>query len=811
MSSSSTDGIFLPHDVFNTRNHLHYLVYSFTILWVIISFTVFYLVENATIFCVNLSIAFITAGLIPLIDKGKFLIVKIILGFGFPIFIMAVQIISKSIGFDITLSQYFAMGAFTLIPVVIPPIIYQKRGMIYIANVIFALITVALMEPINKLFNVSFEDYLPESEHFFIYNLILFINALTFVIVLDRKMIINQQQRNKILHFNRFLREEVKRQTGLIEVSFKEKVKLMEKAENESVFIKQVFNTIPDIVWVKDLEGRYLACNKKFESFLNKTEDEILGKTDAELLSDKVVSSFIESDKECMRTKKTIKIEQQLKMPDTNDYITFESIKTPTIDSKDEMNGVLGIARDISERIERSWQLKVKNMQLQEAQKIGKMGSWQLDSKTDLVTISDEFKSILSIDIDENTMPLTELINFFHPDDRINLIRYFRRSQSTASPSKSYYRTIHRMSGSIKYINLRAQTENKTYKSQRIVYGIAQDITSDLAQKQILEAQVNKLNVALLNGGLIAWEHAISSNSIELFPTNSHHKLGLKEEVKTYGDILGQVDHRHAAILEQQMNRIIEGETQSFEGEILMKNQDQEMIWRQVSISLLESETSPVIFGTIYDISEKKSREKIELEGQEKERLRVSRDIHDSVGQMLVGIRMLLNQSLNQKMDLEELLTTNHELDQLLNYTIKETRMIINDLGVSLLDNKSLEKTFRQLVHNSKRIGKQLITIDWEGSPQVPDLKKAVNILRIFQEALSNALKYSEADVIEVIVHNNDGFYMEIQDYGQGFDIGAHEPGFGITNMTERAYQINADIKINSKLGKGTCITLHVN
>lgn len=146
------------------------------------------------------------------------------------------------------------------------------------------------------------------------------------------------------------------------------------------------------------------------------------------------------------------------------------------------------------------------------------------------------------------------------------------------------------------------------------------------------------------------------------------------------------------------------------------------------------------------------------------------------------------------------------EIDQLLDEMIKECRMIINNFGISL-ENANLKNTFISLAEKMGKVYSGNINVDWSGEEFVDDLKLATNIFRIYQEALSNAIKYSGSKRIDVFVENNGNIQLEVKDEGGGFDTKTGK-GFGLTNMSDRAKEIGYLFEVISSIDKGTRVLL---
>lgn len=115
-------------------------------------------------------------------------------------------------------------------------------------------------------------------------------------------------------------------------------------------YLRSLVSTIPDLVWLKDPDGIYLACNSAFERFFGAKEAEIVGKTDYDFVSKDLADFFCEHDRKAMAAGKPSANEEWLTFATTGKSGLFETIKTPVLDSDGCIIGVLGIARDITDR-----------------------------------------------------------------------------------------------------------------------------------------------------------------------------------------------------------------------------------------------------------------------------------------------------------------------------------------------------------------------------------------------------------------------------------------------------------------------------
>jgi PAS domain S-box-containing protein len=111
-----------------------------------------------------------------------------------------------------------------------------------------------------------------------------------------------------------------------------------------------LIDTIPDLVWLKSIDGVYLSCNTRFERFFGAKEEEIVGKTDHDFVDKELADFFRQKDIAAMEAGKPSVNEELITFADDGHKEYLETIKCPMYDSSGNVIGVLGVGRDISER-----------------------------------------------------------------------------------------------------------------------------------------------------------------------------------------------------------------------------------------------------------------------------------------------------------------------------------------------------------------------------------------------------------------------------------------------------------------------------
>lgn len=111
-----------------------------------------------------------------------------------------------------------------------------------------------------------------------------------------------------------------------------------------------LIDTLPDLVWLKDRKGAYMACNHRFESYLGVDESEIIGKTNYDFMDTQQADLHREQDKEAMSTGERCINEEEIRFADDGHVEQLEIIKVPMYQPDGELMGVLGVGRDITQR-----------------------------------------------------------------------------------------------------------------------------------------------------------------------------------------------------------------------------------------------------------------------------------------------------------------------------------------------------------------------------------------------------------------------------------------------------------------------------
>jgi len=204
------------------------------------------------------------------------------------------------------------------------------------------------------------------------------------------------------------------------------------------------------------------------------------------------------------------------------------------------------------------------------------------------------------------------------------------------------------------------------------------------------------------------------------------------------------------------------------------------------------------------------------IENQEKEQNRIAKDVHDGIGQMLTGLKYNL-ESINPQ-DVKKTTLKIEHLKELTSNIIKGVRTATFNLTPPELTDHGILPALTKLTQELSRLtGKEIVLFNKTDFTKRLDSLSEINIYRITQEAINNAIKYADSThIIVSLSHSKNILSIVIDDNGKGFNptkvekVKTGDGGMGLTFMQERIKYINGRLFITSEEGKGTRVTLNV-
>jgi signal transduction histidine kinase len=194
---------------------------------------------------------------------------------------------------------------------------------------------------------------------------------------------------------------------------------------------------------------------------------------------------------------------------------------------------------------------------------------------------------------------------------------------------------------------------------------------------------------------------------------------------------------------------------------------------------------------------------KAQMEGEENERSRIARDLHDGIGGQLAVIKMILSSWPEEK---------KKQVVSLLNETSEQVRQTAHNLMPDFIKGIELEEALTLYVESLNHNFPQLkIDLQIYCKFNIADHTSKLSIYRMVQEILQNIINHAKASVAVIQVFEQHGkFQLLIEDNGIGFDKDKVKAGLGLSNLEARVRMLHGKIQINSSPGRGTTINIEI-
>jgi len=284
---------------------------------------------------------------------------------------------------------------------------------------------------------------------------------------------------------------------------------------------------------------------------------------------------------------------------------------------------------------------------------------------------------------------------------------------------------------------------------------------------------------------------------------------------------------------------IFEKQRSGWQGELKIVNKDEKEIWLDLSmVPVMIKKDELELLIVCFNITERKkaqreverlnlenTTEKINqqkiisskiVENQENEQNRIAKEIHDGIGQMLTGLKFSL-----ESINLDDREKSEQKIEYLKKLSldiIKGVRTATFNLMPPELSDHGIVSSLSKLTQElSKLTGKEILFYNKTDFDQRLDSLIEINIYRLTQEAINNAIKYAESShIIVQLSHSETLLSIIVDDNGKGFDVNSvdkkrnSESGMGLLFMKERIQYINGRVFMNSIPGEGTRITFNI-
>lgn len=472
--------------------------------------------------------------------------------------------------------------------------------------------------------------------------------------------------------------------------------------------------------------------------------------------------------------------------------------------------------------------VKKNEERLRLAAAAGRMGTWDADLKTNKIAWSPVMEHILGFKPGEFLGTYDALLEIIHPDDRQGFVEARNRAIRGEAEYRMEVRFV-RPDGQICWGLLLGQVLHDEQGQPARLIGINLDITVRKQSEEALRQQAQIINnlhdsyvTTDLNGIITSW----SSGAEKTLGYSAREIIGQDISVIYFDDDREYIQEHLIAPLFRIGH---------CEAEVRVRTKMGNAIYSYLSLSLLRDERGEVsgMIGVAMDITSRvQAEEKLKQTTEqlrrlaarfesvrEEERTSLSREVHDTLGQILTALKLdlswfesrLSNSQLER--DLVVVREKSGEMLQLVDEAIKSVQHIASQLRPTLLADAGLSTSIESQLRDFKRRTGIKYHFNSEVADSSLDRETAVALLRIFQEALTNIVRHANATQIDISLGERNGqAELSIIDNGRGIALEelSSTDSLGLVGMHERAFLVGGEVIIEGSPGQGTIVMARV-
>lgn len=593
--------------------------------------------------------------------------------------------------------------------------------------------------------------------------------------------------------------------------------------------LQTIIDSTPDLIFYKDINSNYLGCNKAFEKYSNRSKEEQIGKSDYDFFDKETALFFRQKDQEIFKNKKSIKNEEWVIYPD-GEKVLLETIKTPIYDENKHIIGLVGVSRNITER-------KITEINLKESEEKFK----QIFENNPLGVIHFDKKGILTacneilIEIMGSTRNKLIGLNLLKLKNEIVV----KNIKNTLNNKKSYYEGEYYSLTGNKDLIIEAHfspiTNNENQNNGGII--IIEDITEKIKtektiflQGKALDAAANAIVITDISG-CIEWANPAFE---KLTGYNLNEAIG-----KNPRDLL-KSNHHDIGFFTNLWNTILRGKP--WHGEILNRKKDGSLYYEEQIITPITNQENKIthFIAIKQDISERKKTEQDLLKAKEKaeasDKLKtafmnnISHEIRTPLNGILGFTQMLCEPNLSSD-------EKSHYLDIIQASSDRLVNTVTDYIDIALISsaNQDVRKNMFPVIdiinklkftnENKCKTKNLFLATSLPNDYENLILETDENLLfKVLNHILDNAIKFTHKGAINIgykITNQQIEFF--IKDTGIGINMsnisnlfniftqednsmtrGYEGSGLGLAIAKGFANLINANIRVESELGKGS-------
>jgi len=600
-----------------------------------------------------------------------------------------------------------------------------------------------------------------------------------------------------------------------------ERKKSEEQLSQERTLLRTLIDNLPDYIYVKDLELRHLINNAANIKLIGaSSEEETLGKTVYDYFKPELANLYMKDDREILRNNMPIINREEPIFTNSGSQRWLLTTKLPLKDRNNNIVGLVGISRDITERKIAEEQI-IKEKELSDSAINSLPGIFYLfDSNGKFLRWNKNFETVSGYTAEEiNTMTP---IDFFDGVEKAYIMNRIEKAFAEGS-SDAEANFVTKKNEKIPYY---FTGQAILYEDNACLIGTGIDISLRKKVERDLRSSERTYKLLFERNPMPMWILAGDHSFIDVNESALKHYGYSREEFLALDGKQIRPEEDQKRYLEESKKHI---PGISNRGIWRHKKKDGSIMNVEIYANDYIYEDKNVRLVLSNDITEKiKAEESLKhsfkeirqlashlQDVREEERAGMAREIHDELGQQLTGLKMDISW-ISKKINPHEDAQVKQKLKgtlELLDETIKTVRKIATDLRPSILDDLGLIAAIEW--HSQEFEKRTGVAIKFESDMTDFNFSPAISIglFRICQESLTNVARHAAAKNILITLKQKDNqIQLAIKDDGKGFDVNkiGHKKTLGLLGMKERTLMMGGKYEFESVQGVGTTLFVRI-
>jgi len=601
-----------------------------------------------------------------------------------------------------------------------------------------------------------------------------------------------------------------------------------ENLAKERNLLRTLVDNIPDFVYIKDAESRFILNNKAHLRAIGvKSQDELTGKTDLDVFPKHLASGYYADEREIIQSGKALVNREEMFKDAEGKNLWVLATKVPLRDGSGKITTLVGISRDITERKEAMESLQKSESRFQQIAENAQETIWETDVNGLYTYVSPTIEKILGYRPDE-IVGKKHFYDLFHPEDKQDLkkkaFEVFGQKQSFR---EFLNQNLHKNGKQIWLSTSGVPVFDN--KGDLLGYrGTDTNITERKRATDALQKHREQLKSTLEStaDGILA---ADENQKVIYFNTHFTKMWHIPQDLVETRDDKKLLDFVLDQLTEPQVflskvYQLYASYEDSFDTLFFKDGR----VFERFSCPLIQDGKLVGRVWSFRNVTKRKQTEQKILEYQKdlqslaselslaEERLRhqIAVNVHDDIGQPL-AISKIKMESLASLLSSAEYTQIIKEVLELTNQAIENTRSLSFELSPPVLYELGFEAAIEWLARRTKESdGLSVKFVDDKKSKPLNDTVR-VFLFQAVRELLVNIVKHASAKNVKVSVRKADHqIHVAVEDDGRGFDVSKVKSrdyktrGFGLFSIQERLKYIGGHIDIDSAPKQGTRITL---